>query len=44
MKILACDVGGTWIKLGLVRGGRPLAQSENDAEANSSLCTVQSTQ
>jgi glucokinase len=35
--ILACDVGGTRIKLGLVRNGRLLARSEIDAEAHLGL-------
>jgi predicted NBD/HSP70 family sugar kinase len=35
--ILACDVGGTRIKLGLVRGARLLAQSEIDAEPKNGL-------
>ena len=36
-QILACDVGGTRIKLGLVREGRLVAQCEIDAEANRGL-------
>lgn len=40
MTILACDVGGTRIKLGLVRGARLLAQSEIDAEANKGLASA----
>ena len=35
--ILACDVGGTRIKLGVVRGARLLAQSEIDAEPGKGL-------
>ncbi len=35
--ILACDIGGTRIKLGLVRNNRLLAQAEIDAAARSGL-------
>ena len=38
--ILACDVGGTRIKLGLVRGARLLGQSEIDAEAKNGLASA----
>lgn len=38
--ILACDVGGTRIKLGLVRGARLLAQIEIDAEAKKGLAAA----
>lgn len=38
--ILACDVGGTRIKLGLARGARLLAQSEIDAEPKKGLGSV----
>ena len=34
---LACDMGGTRIKLGLVRGGRVLARTELDARAHEGL-------
>lgn len=35
--ILACDIGGTRIKLGVVRDGRLLAQTEMDAAADNGL-------
>jgi glucokinase len=35
--VLACDVGGTRIKLGLARNGRVLAQREIDADAHLGL-------
>ncbi|KAB2653888.1 MAG: ROK family protein [Verrucomicrobia bacterium] len=35
--LLACDVGGTRIKVGLVRGGRLLARREIDARASGGL-------
>ena len=38
--ILACDVGGTRIKLGLVRGARLLAQNEIDAEPKKGLAAA----
>jgi glucokinase len=38
--ILACDVGGTRIKLGLVRGIRLLVQSEIDAKAKNGLASA----
>lgn len=38
--ILACDVGGTRIKLGLVRSARLLAQSEIDAEPKNGLASA----
>ena len=39
-QILACDVGGTRIKLGLVRGARLLAQAEMDAEPKRGLAAA----
>lgn len=38
--ILACDVGGTRLKLGLVRGGRVLARSEIDALPSKGLANA----
>lgn len=38
--ILACDVGGTRIKLGVVRGARLLAQTEMDAEPKKGLAAA----
>lgn len=40
MITLACDVGGTRIKLGLVRGARVLARSEIPAEAGRGLANA----
>ncbi len=38
--ILACDAGGTRIKLGVVRGARLLAQTEMDAESKKGLAAA----
>jgi glucokinase len=38
--ILACDAGGTRIKLGVVRGGQLLARSEIDAEPKNGLAAA----
>ena len=38
--VLACDVGGTRIKLGVVRGGQVLARSEIDAGAKKGLASA----
>ena len=38
--ILACDIGGTRIKLGPVRGPRLLARTELDAEPKNGLAAA----